>query len=112
MAERVALCRLADIADGGSAACEAVIAGERRALMVLRRGPRVHVYENRCPHLGWPLDIVAGRFLDASGRHILCTGHGALFRIDDGRCLKGPCIGEALTPLAAGVEDGRVIIET
>jgi nitrite reductase/ring-hydroxylating ferredoxin subunit len=108
--EQYPLCRLADIADGGSAAFEPVIDGRPRRLMTIRGGERVLVYENTCPHLGWPLDIVPGRFLDAAGRHILCTNHGALFRVEDGVCVKGPCIGAALEQVPSEVKDGLVAI--
>ena len=108
--ERLQLCRLSDVADGGSAAFEPTINGQPRRLMAIRRGDRMFVYENSCPHLGWPLDIVAGRFLDSSGRHILCTNHGALFRIEDGVCVKGPCIGAALPAVPAEVTDGIVVL--
>ena len=107
---RLALCRLGDIADGGSAAFEPVIGGRPRRLIAIRRDERVIVYDNACPHLGLPLDIVPGRFLEATGRHILCTNHGALFRIDDGFCVKGPCVGAALAAVAAEVTDGVVFI--
>ena len=104
------LCRLSDIADGGSAAFEPVIGGRPRRLMAIRQGERVLVYENACPHLELPLDIVPGRFLDAAGAHILCTNHGALFRIEDGVCVKGPCVGGALARVASEVRDGLVAV--
>lgn len=105
------LCRLDSIADGGSAAFEPEINGYPRRLMAIRRGGRVLVYANACPHLGLPLDIVPGRFLDAAGTHILCTNHGALFRITDGVCVKGPCVGAALTAVPAEVIDGLVLVQ-
>jgi nitrite reductase/ring-hydroxylating ferredoxin subunit len=111
MAERrLQLCRITDIAHGGSAAFEPVIGSQPRRLMAIRRGERVMVYENACPHLGWPLDIVPGRFLDAAGQHILCTNHGALFRVEDGVCVKGPCVGAALAAVPADVINGAVVI--
>ena len=109
-ARRVVLCRLGDIADGGSAAFEPVIEGHPRRLMAIRRAAHVLVYDNVCPHLGLPLDIVPGRFLDRAGAHILCTNHGALFRIEDGSCLKGPCVGAALTCVSSAVVGDRVVI--
>ncbi len=36
------------------------------------------------------------------------TTHGALFRIDDGRCLAGPCQGDRLEPFPIAVRDGVV----
>ena len=31
------------------------------------------------------------------GRYLLCHQHGALYRLDDGKCMVGPCAGEWLT---------------
>jgi nitrite reductase/ring-hydroxylating ferredoxin subunit len=105
------LCRLDDIPDGGSAgfSMAATDGDEPLELMAIRRGNSVFCYVNSCPHWGSPLDLVPGRFLARDGRHILCTTHGALFRIDDGRCIKGPCLGAALRPVPCRVEDGRVL---
>ena len=50
------------------------------------------------------------RFLDRSGRHILCSTHGALFRITDGRCIKGPCLGASLVPLRCHIDAARHVI--
>ena len=63
---------------------------------------------NRCPHVGTPLDWAENEFLDREGRHIVCATHGALFRIDDGRCVAGPCQGDRLEPFPFAVRDGVV----
>jgi nitrite reductase/ring-hydroxylating ferredoxin subunit len=100
--------RLADIADGGSV--ELTPAGSPRSLMAIRRGDAVFVYVNDCPHRNLPLDIEPGRFLDRDGRHILCTNHGALFRIDDGVCVAGPCRGQRLAAIRVTVRhDGTIV---
>jgi len=104
------LCRLDAIADGGSAVCFAEHEGAMTGFIVVRRGDAAFVYVNSCPHVGAPLDFTPGQFLDPSGTHILCSGHGALFRIDDGYCVSGPCAGEALTAVAARVDGGAVIL--
>ncbi len=104
------LCRLDDVPDGGSNGFLTEAGDERRLVMVIRRGDEVFVYLNSCPHLGSPLDIVPGRFLTDDGRMILCTTHGALFRIDDGFCVSGPCADDSLTAVAAEVRDGEVHI--
>ena len=36
------------------------------------------------------------------------TGHGALFRLEDGVCVAGPCAGERLKPWPVAVIDGVV----
>lgn len=106
------LCRLDDIPDGGSAGFDVPAAqdnNEAVAVMAIRQGGRVFCYVNSCPHWGSPLDLVPGRFLDRKGRHILCTTHGAQFRIEDGRCIKGPCLGASLRPLPCRVESSTVV---
>lgn len=106
------LCRLDDIADGGSAGF-ALSAADNRApveVMAIRIGRQVHCYVNICPHWGAPLDMTPGRFLDREGRHIICSTHGALFRIADGRCIKGPCLGAALTPVPCRIDAGANVI--
>jgi nitrite reductase/ring-hydroxylating ferredoxin subunit len=102
------LCRLDDIADGGSARFVAQAGGRRMSVMAIRRGQKVFVYVNVCPHIGAPLDFKPGKFLTRDGTHILCTNHGALFRVEDGHCVSGPCVGDNLQALHAVVVDGAV----
>ena len=108
--KEVRLCRLDDIADGGSDGFVVETAAGRRALMAVRRGEKVHVYGNRCPHNRLPLDFTPGKFLTHDGAHILCSNHGALFRILDGFCIAGPCAGESLEEAAAVLRDGVVYV--
>ncbi|MCY1188410.1 hypothetical protein D9M73_295170 [compost metagenome] len=68
-------------------------------ILATRRGGQVFLYRNRCPHRGVPLEWQPDRFLDASASLIQCATHGALFLIETGECIAGPCAGAALTPL-------------
>jgi nitrite reductase/ring-hydroxylating ferredoxin subunit len=77
-------------------------------LFVMLRDGRPHAYLNRCPHTGVNLDWTPDRFLDWTGRMIQCATHGALFRIEDGYCVAGPCAGRSLTALPVR-EAGDVI---
>ena len=67
-----------------------------------------------CDHAspaGTPLDWVPDRFMNADGSRLMCHTHGALFRIEDGHCIAGPCAGDALRPLAVEVDGaGQVIL--
>jgi nitrite reductase/ring-hydroxylating ferredoxin subunit len=69
-------------------------------LFLVRRDDQWYVYLNRCPHTGVNLDWQPNRFLDETGTLIQCATHGALFRIQDGYCIAGPCRGASLTPVA------------
>lgn len=104
------LCALDDIADGGAAAFVADLGARRAAVFAVRRGKAVTVYENKCPHIGGPLDFPPGQFLSDDGAHIICATHGALFEVTDGLCIDGPCEGDHLTALHAEVRNGAVFV--
>ena len=107
---RTRLCRLDEIADNDSNRFVAEIGGVRRGYLAVRQGTQVFVYGNSCPHIGSPLDFLPGKFLNAEKTHIQCSTHGALFRIEDGYCISGPCAGKSLEPAAAEVRGGDVYL--
>ncbi|TPG15348.1 Rieske (2Fe-2S) protein [Sphingomonas oligophenolica] len=76
---------------------------------VVRRGDAVHGYVDRCPHAGVPLTATLDDYLTPSGELIACNWHGALFTIDSGLCVGGPCGGQRLTPWPVAVVDGTII---
>ena len=104
------LCRLADLGEGSPRGFELGAGTERFDLFVLRRGDALLAYRNECPHAGSPLDLMPDQFLSADGRHFQCHTHGALFRLEDGMCVAGPCLGRLLTPVAVKVENGELLI--
>jgi nitrite reductase/ring-hydroxylating ferredoxin subunit len=107
-----AACRLDEIPDGRARGLVLPDMGDGPLrVMVLRRGDDVIAYRNRCPHRGTPLDLRPDDFLDREGKHIVCATHGAIFRLEDGFCLAGPCAGESLEPIPARVENGIVLID-
>ena len=104
----VRLCALGDIDEPGAKgfrfrAHEAMFAG-----LVVRRGGTVAGYVDSCPHAGWPLALADDRYLTRSGDRLLCSGHGALFRPEDGVCTAGPCAGQALTTWTVTVQNGDI----
>ena len=107
----IVLCRLEEIEDGQARGFTLGEGIDATDLFVVRRGEQIFGYLNSCPHAGTPLDWVPDRFFDAEGKHLMCHTHGALFRIEDGFCLAGPCAGDRLTPLELGVDgDGRIVL--
>ena len=53
--------------------------------------------------------MVPGRFLTREGDFILCSSHGALFRLGDGLCVAGPCAGRSLKPWPVRVDGDTVV---
>jgi nitrite reductase/ring-hydroxylating ferredoxin subunit len=104
-----ALCALADIADPGSKDFRFRAEDRLFAGFVVRRGETVVGYVDSCPHAGWPLAGPSGRHLTRENDLILCAGHGALFRIEDGLCLSGPCADQRLAAWDVAVRDGVLV---
>ncbi|MAH83967.1 MAG: hypothetical protein CBB68_06340 [Rhodospirillaceae bacterium TMED8] len=83
----------------------------RYGVMVIRReAESLFIYVNSCPHIGTPLDLRPGNFLNRDKTYILCSTHGALFRIEDGYCVSGPCAGEHLIALPWELRGNEVFI--
>jgi nitrite reductase/ring-hydroxylating ferredoxin subunit len=80
----------------------------REALLVRDAAGELRAYLNRCRHLAIPLDGGSRDFLTPDGQHLRCGTHGALYRLDDGYCVEGPCQGAALVALPFDVVDGVV----
>jgi nitrite reductase/ring-hydroxylating ferredoxin subunit len=104
----VPLCRLDALADPGARNFVLELKAGFFHGFVVRRGEEVFGYVDRCPHAGFPLAQELDRYLTREGDLILCSWHGALFRIDDGQCLGGPCAGQRLSPWPVQVVDGTV----
>lgn len=82
-----------------------------RKVFVLRRGDEIFVYVNECPHIGTPLNWKPDQFFDYERRYIQCYSHGALFEMDTGLCVAGPCSGESLQALPFRLEnDGLYLL--
>ena len=80
-------------------------------LFAVKKDDRIALYFNRCPHLGTPLEWEEDRFLDADGALIQCSTHGALFQIEDGHCLAGPCKGKYLQAVPFIIDNGMIMVE-
>lgn len=106
----ITLCNLEDIEVGGSAGFAVEVDDRKIGIMAIRQGNDVYTYVNSCPHIGAPLDFKPGQFLDLGREHILCSTHGALFRITDGHCISGPCAGRGLKAITNEVVDGVVMV--
>ena len=100
------LCAIDDIAEGAAKAFEI----NDMTLFVVKKDDHFYAYKNSCPHLGVELEYQEDQFLDQEGKLIQCSTHGALFLIEDGSCISGPCMGDELTTLTTTIEDGVLFL--
>ncbi|WP_405225774.1 Rieske (2Fe-2S) protein [Lentisalinibacter sediminis] len=107
---RKEVCRLDELADPDSRGFSVGEGDWPFRGFVVRRGDEVWAYRNYCVHAGHPLDWQPHRFLTRDGGYIICASHGAMFELDSGVCVAGPCPGKSLYRLPVEVEQGRVVV--
>ena len=105
----VALGPLAQIADGAARNFVLQLRAGRFHGFVVRRGQAAFGYVDRCPHAQLPLAQRLDDYLTPSGELIACSWHGALFTIENGMCIGGPCVGQRLTAWPLTVVDGTLV---
>ena len=104
-------CVAGDLAPGQTRKFRLEVAGRRVHGFVVNHDGAFHAFVNSCPHVGTPLDLWENEFLTEDARRIVCATHGAVFDPADGRCLAGPCAGDALTPLPIRRDGADVVVE-
>ncbi|MDH5785532.1 MAG: Rieske 2Fe-2S domain-containing protein [Chromatiales bacterium] len=105
------ICRLDQLAERECREFEWSDGGEVVAAFLLRMGEGVVAYRNRCPHTGAPLNWYPDQFLTLEQEYIQCALHGALFRLEDGFCVHGPCSGDSLQSIELIEEAGVISIK-
>ena len=109
MAGRLRLCHVDELREGTARGFAGRRAGRDR-LFVVKQAGMLHAYLDDCPHqpgsaMAWRRDA----YLNAAAPRIVCSGHGAEFEIESGRCTLGPCLGKSLSRVQLEVDsDGSV----
>lgn len=84
---------------------------EGSTLFITQRDGMFYAYKNLCPHLQVELEFLENQFLDQDQEYIQCSTHGALFNVETGECISGPCLGESLQKIAIQVHsDGGIYL--
>lgn len=80
-------------------------------IFITQRDGSFFAYQNRCPHLQVELEFLENQFLDQDKEFIECSTHGALFCVETGECVSGPCVGEFLSKVNIQVHsDGGIYL--
>ena len=106
------ICNINDINDNQTLGLSTNINGTLKKIIIVRTEKSVLAYINSCPHIGAPLDLRPGQFLSHNKENIVCSTHGALFQIDTGLCIFGPCKDAYLQSIPITIErNGDLNIE-
>jgi len=78
-------------------------------ILLLRSGPEVKAYANRCAHFGVPLAAKQEQLIFVPHVSLTCNVHYARYRWSDGSCESGECEGESLTPVPVQVDATGIV---
>ena len=109
--QRYYLCRRDEISDRQCKEFAIKDSSPPIELFLVQKDNHVYAYQNHCPHTGINLNWQPNQFFDITGQLLQCSTHGALFRIHDGLCVRGPCNGASLTPLTLSYEQHDIYLE-
>lgn len=98
--------RLSELADPDARGVEC----EGHSLVVVQWNGMLRVYRNSCPHLGIELNFMPDVFFDMGKEYLHCANHGALFQIEDGQCIYGPCLHEKLQEIPFTIENDSIVV--
>lgn len=80
-------------------------------IFITQRDGAFFAYQNICPHLKVELEFLENQFLDGDQEFIQCSTHGALFVVETGECISGPCLGQSLQKVDINVHsDGGIYL--
>ena len=79
-------------------------------LIIFRQGKMASGFINRCPHFQLPLSN-DGHFMMWDEETIMCIHHSAVFRLTDGYCTDGPCLGAALDSIPLEVVGEEILVK-
>lgn len=105
------LCKTTDIEDPGSKSFDVKIKRKTQAIFVVHKNGEFFAYYNKCPHTGASLEWQENEFLDLDKALIQCATHDALFVIDSGECISGPCVGDLLQTLPISIQADEIHLD-
>lgn len=102
------ICMMEDIPEREARAFEDI---DGETIFITQRDGCFYAYQNLCPHLQTELEFLENKFLDGDQEFIECSTHGALFEVETGLCISGPCQGASLNKVEIKVHsDGGIYL--
>ena len=106
--KKIRICDLSQLTDPDSRGFALSQDGGEVDGFAVHKDGLVSAFVNSCPHTGASLNWSPHQFLDVEGEFIQCSLHGAVFRVEDGFCVRGPCVGESLKSIPVVLEEGAI----
>ena len=107
----IALAKTDEIAEGAAKEFSITQYQPPLDIFVARKNQRYFAYINSCPHTGVTLNWMPNSFFDIDHEFIQCATHGALFAVENGYCVRGPCAGQYLQSIALVIRDGAIYLQ-
>lgn len=104
------LCHISDFSDSDSREFSLQSHNHSLEVFVIYSKGEYYAYKNSCPHTGVNLNWQPDLFLDSNKNFIQCSMHNALFEINSGYCVAGPCKGSSLVEVELTVSDGIITV--
>ena len=104
------LCCVEDIIEGGSKGFSLSSSSNIQDIFVVYFKGQFYGYKNTCPHTGIALNWLPDVFLDINNTYIQCAVHGAIFEIETGLCVSGPCVRKCLDVVDVYVFNNQVYV--
>lgn len=96
--------------DVATHAFETKIRGKIVKGFVVKKNGRYFAYHNLCKHLPVTLDLHDGAFFTHDKAHLQCHMHGAMYEMETGFCVAGPCQGTRLNILPLVEEETQIVV--
>lgn len=104
------LCCRNEITDPGSKEFSLKSSRSNCDIFVVHKDAEFFAYKNSCPHTGASLNWQQDQFLDLDHAFLQCSVHNALFEIDSGYCVSGPCCGSSLEEITLTIENNDIFV--
>ncbi len=65
----------------------------------------IKAYVNNCPHQQVPLNEAYKVDVNPFAKTLKCSVHDAWFKVEDGECVDGPCLGDHLQPFPIRIDE-------
>lgn len=102
------ICNIDDIKDNGASVYKLNNSNIDYEIIIVRKNFKIHGFKNLCPHANLPLNLNSLEVLSRDKKHLICKNHAALFDIDSGVCVSGPCIGKGLELVNLKIKDEKI----